>query len=216
MEPYADALAKFDKNQDDFIGKEELPSDSPILERFFRIDLNQDKKLDEAEWKRHAVVFEKAQNLAVALEPGKGGELAPNYVRWTYHRGLPTIPSSVVVDGVLTMVKDSGIVTTIDIRDGKMLQQFRAEGRGNYYASLVAGDGKVYVTSEGGVLTVLKSGRETTTLSSHDFGERITATPVIEDGFVYLRTESRSLVFGRKRLPSRVTSPGIGEPRWSP
>ncbi len=202
MEPYADALAKFDKNQDDFIGKEELPSDSPILERFFRIDLNQDKKLDEAEWKRHAVVFEKAQNLAVALEPGKGGELAPNYVRWTYHRGLPTIPSSVVVDGVLTMVKDSGIVTTIDIRDGKMLQQFRAEGRGNYYASLVAGDGKVYVTSEGGVLTVLKSGRETTTLSSHDFGERITAHRSSRmDSFTF-EPKSRSLVFGRKRLRS--------------
>lgn len=189
MEPFAEALTKYDKNADAMIAREELPEGSPVLDRFFRIDLNQNQQLDQAEWTRHGLVFEKAQNLAVALEPGTRGSLPTQYVRWSYTRGLPTVPSSVVYDGVMTMVKDSGIVTLLDITNGEMLQQFRAEGRGNYYASLVAGDGKVYLTSESGVMTVLRSGREGEILSSHDFGERIMATPVIADGKMYIRTE---------------------------
>jgi outer membrane protein assembly factor BamB len=189
MEPFTEALTKFDKNADGTISKEELPKESPVLDRFFRIDLNQNQQLEREEWARHATVFERAQNVAIALEPGTRGSLAPQYVRWTYTRSLPTVPSSVVYDGVLTMVKDSGIVTLLDISNGEMLQQFRAQGRGNYYASLVAGDGKVYLISESGVMTVLRSGKEGKILSSHDFGERIMATPVIAHGNIYIRTE---------------------------
>ncbi len=188
MEPFAEALSKYDRNEDRQVGKDELPKESPVVERFFRIDLNQDQRLDEPEWNRHALVFERAQNLAVALEPGTRGSLPPRYVRWSYTRGLPTVPSSVVYDGVMTMVKDSGIVTLVDISNGELLQQLRAAGRGNYYASLVAGDGKVYLTSESGVITILKSGKEGKILASHGFGERIMATPVIDQGVMYFRT----------------------------
>jgi outer membrane protein assembly factor BamB len=199
MEPFAEALSKFDKNQDKMISQEELPKDSPVLERFYRIDLNQNHLLEEDEWKRHAVVFERAQNVAVALEPGSRGALTPQYVRWTYTRGLPTVPSSVVADGVLTMVKDSGIVTILDIADGKMLHQIRAEGRGNYYASLVSGDGKVYLTSESGVMTILESGKSGKILSSHDFGERIMASPVISGGKMYIRTEAGLYAYSKSK-----------------
>lgn len=190
MEPFADALAKYDSNKDEAIDKDELPKDSPVLDRFYRIDLDQNQKLEALEWARHALVFERAQNVAVALEPGTKGNLDARYVRWTYTRGLPTVPSSVVYDGVMTMVKDSGIVSVLDITNGELLQQSRAEGRGNYYASLVAGDGKVYLISESGVMTVRQSGKDGKTISSHDFGERIMATPVISDGTMYIRTEA--------------------------
>jgi outer membrane protein assembly factor BamB len=189
MEPFPEALEKYDKDADKVISKSELPSGSPVIDRFFRIDLNQDGKLEGNEWTRHAAVFERAQNVAVAIEPGTEGELTSRFVKWTHTRGLPTVPSSVVYDGVLTMVKDSGIVTTIDVESGQMIHQGRAEGRGNYYSSLVAGDGKVYMTSESGVMTVFKAGKEWKILSSHDFGERIMATPVMVDGVMFLRTD---------------------------
>jgi len=189
MEPFSQALAAYDGNADGVIGKDELPVGSAVAERFFRIDLNQDGRLDEQEWRKHAVVFERARNVAVALEPASRGELPNNYVRWTYTRGLPIVPSSVVYDGTMTMVKDSGIITVLDASTGGLLKQLRADGRGNYYASLVAGDGKVYVASESGVVTVMASGAQGQILSSFDFGERIMATPVIKDGEFYVRTE---------------------------
>lgn len=188
MEPFEDALKNFDKNSDKKISRDELPAASPVMERFFRIDLDQDGGLDSTEWAKHASVFERAQNVAVALEPGTKGSLDSRYVRWTHSRGLPTVPSSVVYGEVLTMVKDSGIITVLDAKTGKQLQQMRAAGQGNYYASLVAGDGKVYMISEQGVLTVLKAGRDAHVLSSFDFGQRVMASPVIRDGKIYIRT----------------------------
>lgn len=198
MEAYPEALEKYDKNADKMVSKEELPAGSPVIDRFFRIDLNQNGQLEEAEWNRHAAVFDRAKNVAIALEPGTRGELTSKFVKWTYTRGLPTVPSSVVLDGVLTMVKDSGIVTLLDIATGEMIHQGRAEGRGNYYSSLVAGDGKVYMASESGVMTVFQAGKEWKILSSHDFGERMMATPVIENGVFYLRTDAALYAFVKR------------------
>ncbi len=45
------------------------------------------------------------------------------------------------------------------------------------------------MASERGVVTVLKAGRDWEILGSHDFGERIMATPVIHAGRIFVRTE---------------------------
>jgi len=195
MEPFDVALTMFDKNGDSEIGKDELPEGNAILDRFFRIDLNQNQSLNQKEWEKHAQVFERAQNIAAAIRPGTRGPLPAENVHWTWNRSLPTVPSSVVYDNVLYMVKDSGIITSLDANNGEMLKQGRAIGRGNYYASLVAGDGKVYLISEGGVITVLTAGRDWSVLSSHDFGERVMATPVISDGIMLIRTDAAVYAF---------------------
>ena len=195
MGPFPDALKQFDKNGDGKVAKTEL-SKGAVLSRFFRIDLNQDGKLDKGEWDKHARVFKLSQNAALAVDPDGKGDVTGTHVKWSYRRGLPTVPSSVVYRGVMYMVKDSGIITSLDAANGEMLQQGRAAGRGNYYASLVAGDGKVYLTSERGVMTVLKAGTRWETLASHDFGERMMATPVIDGGKMYIRTDEGLYAFG--------------------
>ena len=93
------------------------------------------------------------------------------------------------------MVKDSGIITSLDTATGKPLKQGRATGGGNYYASVVAGDGKVYVISEGGIVTILKAARDWSILDSFDFKERIMATPVIADGMMMIRTDTALYAF---------------------
>ena len=59
------------------------------------------------------------------------------------------------------------------------------------------GDGKVYLASERGVVTVLKAAGKWEILSSHDFGERIMATPVMVKDKIFLRTESALYCFGK-------------------
>ncbi len=166
-----------------------------MIPRFFRIDLDQDQKLNKSEWDKHASVFERAQNVAMIVQPGGTGDVTQQAVRWKYRRGLPTVPSSVVYDGVCYMIKDGGVITSLDAETGQLLKQGRAAGPGNYYASLVAGDGKVYLCSERGVITVLKAGRDWEVLSSHDFDQRIMATPVVADGKMYIRTEQALYCF---------------------
>ena len=179
----------------------ELPVSSQVRSRFFRVDFDQDQKLDKAEWERHATVFERAQNAAMAIVPGGRGDLTETNIKWVYRKGLPTVPSSVIYDGVFYMVKDSGIITSLSAANGEPLKQGRARGRGNYYSSLITGDGKVYMASEGGVITVLEASHRWSILSSHDFGERIMATPVVSDGKLFVRTDEAMYCFVKKASP---------------
>ena len=179
MEPFAEAAANFDSNSDGKIAKEEL-SEGPVLQRFFRIDLNQDGALDADEWAKHARVFDLAQNVAIAVRAGATGDATETHVEWIGREGLPTVPSPLVYQGVMYMVKDGGVITSLDPENGQTFKQGRAVGGGNFYASPVAGDGKVYVAGEFGFITVLQAGPDWEELSSRDFGERIMATPVID------------------------------------
>jgi len=197
MGPFSDALKKHDKNKDGQIGKNELPP-GPVLTRFFRIDLNQDNKLNKKEWDAHAKVFELAQNVALAVRPGGKGDVTDTHVEWVQRRGLPTVPSPVVYKGVLFMVKDGGVITSVDVNTGKRTKQGRAVGGGRFYASIVAGDGKVYIASENGIITVLQAGKNWKVIGSHDFKERIMATPVIADGRMYIRTQKALYCFARQ------------------
>lgn len=214
FDPWPAAVAKWDKDANGKLSRAEV--DNPeILDRFYRMDLDQSGDLDQAEWERHAEVFRQAQNAVLAIRPGEGakGELtATNVVIWKHMRGVPYVPSPVVVrmmrmmveagrteevvgggsgagGGVFWMVKDGGIVTKLDAVSGALLQEERLEGQGNYYASPVCGDGKVYFVSEQGVVTVMAATREWKVLASHHLKERVYATPVISGRSLYIRTE---------------------------
>jgi hypothetical protein len=73
--------------------------------------------------------------------------------------------------------------------------QDRLPARGPYYASLVAGDGKIYAASARGELCVFAAGAELEVLSTLDLDERLMATPALAEDGVYVRTESRLRAF---------------------
>ncbi len=196
MEAWPDALKTYDKNDDGQISKSELPEGSPVLERFFRIDLNQNEQLDKTEWEKHARVFEQAQNTLLAIKPGGMSDVTKSHVKWIHRKSLPTISSPLAYRDVVYIVRDAGIITSLDAETGEVLKQGRAAGGGSYYASPVGGDGKVYLASERGVVTVLKADGDWEVIASHDFGERIMATPVIADGRIYVRTDDAVYCFG--------------------
>ncbi len=198
MEPFTEAVTKLDKNKNGAIAKSELPKGSPVAARFFRIDLDQDGELGPVEWKRHADVFAKAQNVAMAVRAGGRGDVTKTHVEWLFREGLPVVPSPTVYKGVMYMVKNSGILTSLDAATGKRTRRGRIPGRGNYYASLVAGDGKIYACNEAGVMSIIKAGKQWTVIGQHDFGERIQATPVVRNGRMFIRTGNAVYCFGRK------------------
>jgi outer membrane protein assembly factor BamB len=188
LDPWPKALAKWDANHDGKLSKDEI-DDHEVLDRFYRMDLDQDGLLDQKEWERHAEVFKRAQNAVLALKPTGRGELDPNGEVWKYSRGVPYVATPVLVKGILWMVKEGGIVTKLEADTGKLLQEERVPGFGNYFASPVAGDGKVYFASEAGTVSVLAAEREWRLISSRDFHEKIYATPVLDHGRLFLRSE---------------------------
>ena len=103
LDNWPKALSKWDKNNDGKLAKAEI-DDREVLDRFFRMDLNQDRLLEQKEWERHAAVFSRARN-----DPGhksKGTRRVAGQRRGLEHaKGVPYVATPIVDNGILWMVK---------------------------------------------------------------------------------------------------------------
>ena len=89
-------------------------------------------------------------------------------------------------DGLLYTIKSGGILAAID------------PAIDDYYASPVAVDGRIYLTSENGKLAVVRPGARWEVVSVSDFQEPCYATPAISDGRMYVRTATALYCFGNR------------------
>ncbi|HVV99272.1 MAG TPA: pyrrolo-quinoline quinone, partial [Planctomycetaceae bacterium] len=138
--------------------------------------------------------------------PGGEGDITETHVLWRYQKMLPFCASPLFVnpDGkgeskeppLLFLIRDGGILSTLNAKTGRPIKQRRIPATHDYYASPVCGDGKVYLWNEDGVLTVIKAVGEWEELASAEFGEPTYGTPALVDGRIYLRTASRLYCFG--------------------
>jgi outer membrane protein assembly factor BamB len=194
FDSWPDALKKWDSNHDGKLSRTEIDNHD-VLDRFYRMDLNQDGVLDQAEWERQAAFFTRARNSLLAFKPAGRGELPESAVLWKYEKGIPYVPSPLLYHSIFWMVKEGGIVTKLSPDDGHLLQEERVPGGGNYFASPVAGDGKVFFASQTGTVSIMSAEEAWKVISSHDFHERIYATPVLHRGHVYVRTDQALYCF---------------------
>jgi outer membrane protein assembly factor BamB len=198
MPPFDSVLTKYDKDKDGRLSLEEFRGDPDLGEHFGWLDDNHDGFIDRKEWDlaRGLGVGEYG---AVAFQPGDAqGQLGDGAVRWRFEKNLPFIPAPLIYQDVYYMVKTGGIITSLDPETGKLLKQGRArDALGEYYASPVAADGKLFLASEEGKVSVLKAGGEWEVLSVNDLGEEIHATPALNAGRIYVRTRSSLYCFGK-------------------
>jgi hypothetical protein len=195
-----EAFAKHDANKDGKLSREELPTDNREHARRMGLgfaDLDNDKVLSRADWDYYKASME-SDNGILAIRLGGTGDMTDKSVRWKYHRGIPQLPSPLIYENVLYMVNDGGgIVTLLDPEKGELLLQGRLPGGSDtFYASPVAGDGKVYIASEKGKVFVLPPGPKLEPVAVNDLADNIYATPALVDGRIYLRTLSTLYCFG--------------------
>ncbi|MBX7167774.1 MAG: PQQ-binding-like beta-propeller repeat protein [Pirellulales bacterium] len=196
VEPFEATIADADRNGNQALELDEVP-DGPLKQRFDQIDRDKSGQITQVEYESMRRVFDEAKNVMVAVRPGGHGDITDTHVTWRYDRMLPYVPSPVLVDGYLFMVKNGGIVSCLDAATGKPAKQGRVSGTANYYASPVSGDGKVYLFSERGEATVLAAVPKWRELSTAQLGESIMATPAIADGRLYVRTAGHLYCFAR-------------------
>jgi outer membrane protein assembly factor BamB len=130
---------------------------------------------------------------------GGRGDVGASHVLWRFTKGMPSLAGALLYQEVLYVVR-SGVVSTFDPGTGRLLRQERIkEALGDYYASPVAGDGKIYLVNLEGQITVLKAGTDWQAISSGDLQEQVIATPAISDGRIYIRTAGMLYCFGTRR-----------------
>lgn len=195
--PFEEMLKRLDRNKDGRLSKEEI-NDPSIVKNWSETDLDVSGYLEERDWESYRAK-RAAQNGLNAFRLGGQGDMTGKNFLWRYTKSLPNVPSPLLYQNVLYLLKEGGILTSLDPRNGEVLKQARITGApGAYYASPVAADGKVYVLSEEGKAAVLKAGRDWELLKVNDLGEECYATPAIVDGRIYLRTQSALYCFAKK------------------
>jgi outer membrane protein assembly factor BamB len=118
------------------------------------------------------------------------------HVLWKYDKGLPNIPSPLLYRDVLYVLREGGILTTLDPKTGAVLKQARIDGAlGSYFASPVAADGKIFTASQEGKVAVLNAGRQWTVASVNNFDEEIWSTPAMAGNQVIIRTQNALYCF---------------------
>jgi outer membrane protein assembly factor BamB len=128
-----------------------------------------------------------------AIRAGGRGDATSN-ILWQVPNGASYVPSILYYDGLIYVTNEIGIVTCVDAETGK--QVWRQRLGGIFFASPVAGDGKIYMVSETGETFVLKAGREASILATNDLGERFLASPAISNGRLFLRSDGTLFCIG--------------------
>ena len=132
----------------------------------------------------------------MAIDPTGSGNVTETHVIWRTRKDASYVPSPVVVDGYYIAVSDSGTGTCREAREGELLWKEKI-GR-EHSASLVVLRGHVIFSSEEGIITVVKPGKEFQQVSQMELGEKLSASPVITDGQWFLRGEEHLFCIGRK------------------
>jgi outer membrane protein assembly factor BamB len=195
---FAEALARLDRNKDGKLSKDEI-TDPGAKDRFDEyLDLDDTGFLEERDWKQYQE-RRLGKNGLRAYRLGGKGDLSESNLLWENPRSLPNVPSPLVYRGVLYTLKEGGILTSFDMRTGEIAKQARLQSAlGDYYASPVAADGKLYVVSEEGKATVIQAGAQWEVLKANDLRDGCRGTPAIADGKLYIRTYETLYCFAKQ------------------
>lgn len=189
-----------DTNQDGAITKDEVPE--AFTQKFVRGDVNKDGKLVDDEI---TAAFQPTNTVGggkvvQAVRVGGSGDVTESHMVWnlTDTRAPSNLASPLFVNDRLFIVKKGGISSSFDTNGKKVWYQKRIGNRGNYYASPVAGDGKIYVPGENGNIVVLEDGPEMKVLAKNDMGGSLVATPAIANDRIFVRTRDKLLCVGEQ------------------
>ena len=196
IDDFAAVVSAKDSDADGLLKLEEMPDE--LSKNFFpAIDLDANGTLDAKEWQYFQQSIA-SKNSMMAIRLGGNGEMTKQNIVWKYVRNIPQLPSPVLVNDLLFMIDDKGIVTCLNPKTGEALKRGRLQGAsGNIYASPVVADGKLFFTTEDGKVAVTDTSADFNVLAVNDLGERCYATPAFDHDRIYIRTEKGLYAFGK-------------------
>jgi outer membrane protein assembly factor BamB len=123
------------------------------------------------------------------------GTTSNTHIAWSVPRSGAYMSTPIVYGDVLYVCRWNGILLAFDARSGEQLYEQRL-GAGAFTASIVGGDGKLYIANEDGEVFIVKPGRTYELAGKQTLGENVFATPAISEGVIYFRTAKNLIAIG--------------------
>ena len=129
--------------------------------------------------------------IAVPLD-SKGDITDTNKVAWRIEGSTPYVPSPLVYDDTIYFTKSrNAILSSVAAKTGEyIISQQRLPDMNSIYASPVAANGRIYISSREGTTVVVKHGSKLEVLATNSLDETIDASPAIVGKDLIVRTES--------------------------
>lgn len=132
----------------------------------------------------------------LALRAGGRGDISSSHLLWSTSNG-PDVPTPVTDGKYFYIVNDRGIIWCLDGKTGKEIYGPERIKTGTYSASPVLADGKIYVTNEDGLTTVIKAGPTFEVLAENALNDYCLSSPAISNGQIFIRTAGNLYCIGK-------------------
>jgi hypothetical protein len=195
---FSTQLQRYDKNHDGKLTPSEYGDDA-YLKGVGLFVGNQDGIVTQEKYDfRQRMSVAPSSLLAIEL---KADTAAVPRELWRYEKSfVGVVPSPLYYEGVLYVLKNGGLFTSFNPNTGSVEKAGRvADAAGGYSSSPVAAEGRIFIASEEGKVTVLKAGAQWDVIEINDLDEGCYATPALANGSIYLRTNNALYRFGTAR-----------------
>jgi outer membrane protein assembly factor BamB len=106
--------------------------------------------------------------------------------RW-FIAQTPDVSIPLVHDGLVYLLHKDGKLQCLDLETGKE-NYFERTHSVQHRVSPLYADGHIYFCAKDGICSVVKAGSKFELVASNDLGEAITASPIVANGTLYIRT----------------------------
>jgi outer membrane protein assembly factor BamB len=144
------------------------------------------------------IVVPSRERPMLAITAGGRGNVSATHVLWKFMSG-PDVPMPVTDGTHVYVVNDRGIMWCLDAKTGAPVYERQRLRPGTYTGSPVFADGRIYVTDEDGVTSVVQAGPKFAVLAENDLGEYTLSSPAISDGQIFIRTDKALYAIGQRR-----------------
>ena len=123
-----------------------------------------------------------------AVRPDGAGNVTETHVAWKLSKGWPQKPSPAICGGLVYLISDGGVASCVEPKTGAVVWAKRLPGQ--YSASPIAAEGRIYCFSHEGPATVIAAGREYKELAVNNLDEGFMASPAVSGKAIFLRTKT--------------------------
>jgi outer membrane protein assembly factor BamB len=135
----------------------------------------------------------------LALRAGGSGDITDSHLAWKWDKAAgPDVPTPVCDGTYFYMVDDRGVATCVNAKTGEVIWGPEQTAKGTVSASPLLADGKLYITNEKAVTTVMEAGSRFKILATNTLEDIYTLSSFAVSGSkLYLRTSRRLYCIGK-------------------